>query len=84
MNIQQLHNCLILSRKLHFTQAAEEINIVQPALSSQIKQLESDLKADLFRRNKKSMIQYARDNDISTKVEEDVVNMFEYYNEISQ
>ena len=38
----------------------------------------------LFRRNKKSMIQYARDNDISTKVEADVVDMFEYYNEISQ
>jgi len=55
MNFQQLRNTLVLAKKLHFTQAASEINIVQPALSRQIKQLEQELEVDLFRRNKRKV-----------------------------
>ncbi len=55
MNIHHLQNALILSKKLHFTQAAEEINIVQPALSRQIRQLERELEIDLFKRTKRKV-----------------------------
>lgn len=56
MTTQQLQNVLILAKKLHFTKAAEEIAIVQPALSRQIKQLEEEVGAKLFRRNKRSVV----------------------------
>ena len=55
MNISQLKNVLVLARTLHFTRAAEEANIVQPALSRQIQQLEEEINADLFRRNKRNV-----------------------------
>ncbi|WP_271767720.1 LysR family transcriptional regulator [Aquimarina algiphila] len=55
MNIQQLENVLLLSEKLNFTRAAEELNIVQPALSRQIKQLEDQIGAVLFKRNKRNV-----------------------------
>lgn len=55
MNVHYLKNALVLARKLHFTQAAKELNIVQPALSRQIRQLEEDLGAKLFRRNKRNV-----------------------------
>ena len=32
MNIQTLRNIIVLAEKLNFTRAAEELNIVQPAL----------------------------------------------------
>ena len=55
MNLQQFRNALVLSRKLNFTRAAEELNIVQPALSRQIRQLEEELNAELFERNKRNV-----------------------------
>ncbi|GAA4271690.1 LysR substrate-binding domain-containing protein [Aquimarina gracilis] len=55
MNIQQLKNVLLLSEKLNFTRAAEELNIVQPALSRQIKQLEEEIGATLFERDKRNV-----------------------------
>ncbi|MEM6805897.1 MAG: LysR family transcriptional regulator, partial [Bacteroidota bacterium] len=42
MNIAQLRNVLLLAKTLHFTRAAEEANIVQPALSRQIQQAQGD------------------------------------------
>ncbi len=55
MNIHQLKSALVLSKKLNFTQAAEELNIVQPALSRQIKHLENEIGALLFYRNKRNV-----------------------------
>ncbi|OED42595.1 hypothetical protein AB832_02970 [Flavobacteriaceae bacterium (ex Bugula neritina AB1)] len=55
MNLQQLHNVLTLADRLNFTRAAEELNIVQPALSRQIKQLEEEIGATLFYRDKRNV-----------------------------
>ncbi|MDH7445647.1 LysR family transcriptional regulator [Aquimarina sp. 2201CG14-23] len=55
MNIQQLKNVLLLSEKLNFTRASEELNIVQPALSRQVKQIEEEIGAVLFQRNKRNV-----------------------------
>ncbi|MBQ0733257.1 LysR family transcriptional regulator [Aquimarina celericrescens] len=55
MTIQQLKNVIILSEKLNFTRAAEELHIVQPALSRQIKQLEEEIGAVLFKRDKRNV-----------------------------
>ena len=55
MDIRHLRNALLLSRRLHFTKASQELNIVQPALSRQIKQLEVELDITLFKRNKRSV-----------------------------
>lgn len=55
MNVDQLKHVLILAKTLHFTKAAAEMNIVQPALSRQIKQLEEEIDADLFKRSKRNV-----------------------------
>lgn len=55
MNIQQLKNIVVLAQKLNFTRAAELMNIVQPAFSRQVKQLEEELDAKLFDRNKRNV-----------------------------
>lgn len=55
MDIQQIKNFLVLSNTLHFRKAAEQINIVQPALSRQIQLLENEMGARLFKRNKRSV-----------------------------
>ncbi|MCK8520288.1 LysR substrate-binding domain-containing protein [Aquimarina sp. D1M17] len=55
MNIQTLKNLIVLSEKLNFTRASEELNIVQPALSRQIKQLEEQIGATLFKRDKRNV-----------------------------
>jgi DNA-binding transcriptional LysR family regulator len=51
MGIQQLKNFLVLCDTLNFRKAAEQINIVQPALSRQIQLLESEMGATLFNRS---------------------------------
>ena len=53
MDVQQIKNFLILCETLNFRKAAEQINIVQPALSKQIQLLESEVGALLFNRNKR-------------------------------
>ncbi|AXT59762.1 LysR family transcriptional regulator [Aquimarina sp. AD10] len=55
MTIQQLKNVIVLSEKLNFTRAAEELNIVQPALSRQIKQLEEEIGIVIFKRDKRNV-----------------------------
>lgn len=55
MNIQQIRNALILSKRLHFTKTAEEAHIVQPALSRQICNLEEELGVQLFKRHKRKV-----------------------------
>jgi DNA-binding transcriptional LysR family regulator len=56
MDIQQLKNFLILSDALNFRKAAEQINIVQPALSRQIQLLEDEVGALLFDRSKRAVV----------------------------
>src|SRR5258705_8672612 len=55
MDIQQIKNFLVLCDTLNFRKAAEEINIVQPALSKQIQLLENEVGALLFNRSKRAV-----------------------------
>lgn len=55
MDIQHLRNAVILSKHLHFTRTAEEVNIVQPALSRQIGNLEQELGLELFKRHRRKV-----------------------------
>lgn len=56
MDIQQLKNFLVLCETLNFRKAAEQINIVQPALSRQIQLLEDEVGALLFNRSNRSVV----------------------------
>lgn len=55
MDKQQLQNFLVLCDTLNFRKAAEEINIVQPALSKQIQLLENEVGALLFNRSNRAV-----------------------------
>lgn len=55
MDLQQIKNFLLLSDTLNFRKAAEQINIVQPALSRQIQLLENELGVLLFNRSKRAV-----------------------------
>jgi len=55
MDIQQIKNFLALCETLNFRKAAEQINIVQPALSRQIQLLENEVGALLFNRSKRTV-----------------------------
>jgi len=55
MDIQQIKNFLVLSNTLNYRKAAEQINIVQPALSRQIQLLENEIGAMLFNRSKRAV-----------------------------
>ena len=51
MNSRQLQYAIVLSQILNISQAAEKLNISQPALSKQILSLEKELGVVLFERN---------------------------------
>lgn len=51
MNIFQLNCFLAVANSLSFARAAEKMNISQPAITHQIKTLESELNVKLFRRS---------------------------------
>jgi DNA-binding transcriptional LysR family regulator len=55
MDVQQLKNFLALCETMNFRKAAEQINIVQPALSRQIQLLENEVGALLFNRSKRTV-----------------------------
>jgi DNA-binding transcriptional LysR family regulator len=52
MEMHQVRYFLALSRTLNFTRAAEECHVAQPSLTRAIKQLEDELGAELFRRER--------------------------------
>ena len=55
MNIEQAREFLALSRCLNFTEAAEQLNITQPALSKHIIALEKEFNCRLLDRNRRGV-----------------------------
>ncbi|WP_100913070.1 HTH-type transcriptional activator IlvY [Pseudoalteromonas spongiae] len=55
MDIKRLQLFLVLAEQLHFAKASELANVSAPTLSRNIKQLEDEVGAILFNRNKRSV-----------------------------
>lgn len=55
MELRHLRYFLEITKDLNMTKAAERLNMSQPPLSRQLKQLEEELGADLFHRNAKTL-----------------------------
>lgn len=54
MELRKFKSFLVVAKELHFGRAASKLNVTQPALSHQIKQLESELGFDLFDKDKRT------------------------------
>lgn len=52
MEIRELKSFILLAEQLHFSRAAQLLNISQPALTKQIRRMEAELGSPLFERGK--------------------------------
>ena len=54
-DVRQLRMFLVVARELHFSRAADQLHMSQPALSQQVRALERDLGVELFTRTSRQV-----------------------------
>ncbi len=69
-SLRQLEYAVALAEHLHFGDAADQVNVTQPALSAQIRELESRLGVELFERTTTGTLLTSAGADVVTRAHE--------------